>query len=260
MRILDTTLRDGLMSEMVALTLSDKIEIASLLDRAGIEIIEMAHITEKEIGEELKVAEAISTGKVCVLTDTNPDNIKNAIDFTDKIKGGVIHIYTMANFPSDALNKRLQEIKKAVSHAKDHARAVQWTGFDGNRAEYDLFQSQIETAIQSGAKTISVPDSMGVQDPEAFESLVKRVIGDFKSEAVEFSVHCHDDLGYALENTMAGIRSGVQQVELTIAGVGARKGNCNLIDLIRSEEISCEYDQELLKKAEDVLLSAISHS
>jgi len=256
MRILDTTLRDGLMSQNVVLTLNDKVKIASLLDLAGIEIIEIAHILGKDFREELIVGNEISDGKVCVLTDTNLKNVQNAIDFIKKVKGGVIHIYSVANFQGDELNVRLKEIEKAILYAKDHVEAVQWTGFDGNQAEYEILRAQIKTAIKSGAKTISVPDSLGVHRPDAFESLVTRVINDFKSEQADFSVHCHDDLGFALENTVAGIRAGIQQAELTIDGIGARKGNCNLINLIQEKELSFKYNQEHLREAENIISAA----
>jgi 2-isopropylmalate synthase len=259
MRILDTTLRDGLLAKNVALTLADKIKIATLLDQAGIEIIEIAHVHGNSIRDELDVGAELADGKACVLTDTNPDNIKHAIDFINKVDGSLIHIYSMANFSNDELNTKLKTIETAVIHAKDHVESVQWTGFDGNRATYDVFKDQIETAIKAGANTISIPDSMGVQIPDEFKSLVKSVLDDFKSENVDFSVHCHDDLGHALENTLAGLLSGVQQAEVTLAGIGARKGNCNLINLIHSEEKLGHYSAERLKEGESVLLAAIKN-
>jgi 2-isopropylmalate synthase len=259
MRILDTTLRDGLLAKNVVLTLTDKIKIATLLDQAGIEIIEIAHVHGNNIRKELDVGNELADGKACVLTDTNPANIKLAIDFNHKVKGGVIHIYSMANFSNDALNTKLKAIETAVLQAKNHVEAVQWTGFDGNRAAYDIFRKQVETAINSGAKTISIPDSLGVQYPDEFKALVKRVIDDFKSEHVDFSVHCHDDLGQALENTLAGIQSGVQQAEVTVAGIGARKGNCNLINLVHREEKLSHYAAKRLKEAENILSAAITN-
>ena len=257
MRILDTTLRDGLLAKDVALTLTDKIKIATLLDQAGIEIIEIAHVHGNNIREELNVGKELTAGKACVLTDTNPANINLALEFTHKVKGSVIHIYSMANFSNDALDTNLKAIETAVAHAKDSVETVQWTGFDGNRAAYDIFQKQIEAAINSGATTISIPDSMGVQNPDEFKALVKRVIDDFKSEHVDFSVHCHDDLGHALDNTLAGIQSGVQQAEVTVAGIGARKGNCSLIKLVHREEKLSHYAAERLIEAESTLLAAL---
>jgi 2-isopropylmalate synthase len=258
MRILDTTLRDGLLAKNVALTLTDKIKIATLLDQAGIEIIEIAHVHGNNIREELDVGMELTAGKACVLTDTNPANINLAIEFIRKVKGGVIHIYSMANFSNNALKTKLKAIEAAVLQAKDQVEAVQWTGFDGNRAAHDIFGKQIETAIRSGARTISIPDSMGVQNPDEFKALVKRVTDDFKSEHIDFSVHCHDDLGYALENTLAGIQSGVQQAEVTVAGIGARKGNCNLIKLVHREVKLSHYAAERLQEAESTLLAAMT--
>ena len=253
MRILDTTLRDGLLAESIRLNVEDKIKIATLLDRAGIEIIEIAHAHGADLKEEIDVGMELSSCKACVLTDTDPDNIKQALDFIGKIKGGVIHIYSMADIAVHELTGKCQEIQRAIRYAREHAEAVQWTGFDANRASYAVFQKQIETAIQAGAQTITIPDSMGVEKPAGFNNLVKKVISDFKSDQIAFSVHCHDDLGHALENTLAGIRSGVQQAEATVRGIGARKGNCALLPLIRAKGLLSQYGEACLNNVEHVL-------
>ena len=97
MRILDTTLRDGLMTDDIDLSLEDKIQIAALLDRAGIEILEIAHSVGGDLQDALKIGRALSAGKACVLTDTDPANLRQAIDFARRVKGSVVHIYSMAN-------------------------------------------------------------------------------------------------------------------------------------------------------------------
>ena len=258
MQILDTTLRDGLLAENIAINVEDKIKIATLLDHAGIEVIEIAHSREVDFQEELDIGTELSSGNACVLTDTDPENIKRAIDFTRKVRGGVIHVYSMANVSGDDLTGKCQEIRTAIRHAREHVEAVQWTGFDGNRATYAAFQKQIETAISAGARIISIPDSMGVNSPTDFIKLVKRVVKDFSSEQIGFSVHCHDDLGHALENTLGGIQSGVQQAEATINGIGARKGNCALLPLIKRSGFSGQYREGCLKDVSYVLETAIN--
>ena len=257
MQIFDTTLRDGLLSKKVHLNIKEKIKIAQLLDRAGIEVIEIAHILKEDYADEIKIGKSINSGKICVLVDTNPDNIRRALDFMQATHANIVHVYSMANVKEHELDIRKKEIDDAVKLVKDHVETVRWTGFDGNRAEYKIFKPQLLQAAASGAKIISIPDSFGVNSPEEFAKILSKVFTDLGDKGPNFSVHCHDDLGFAVGNSVRAAALGVHQVEMTLCGVGARKGNCNLSQFLKKTSLTDRYNLELIQQAEEILLNAI---
>ena len=257
MQIFDTTLRDGLLSKKVHLALKEKIKIAQLLDRAGIEVIEIAHILKKEFDDEIEIGQAIDPGKICVLVDTKPANLLRALDFMQATHADMVHIYSMANIKEHEVDLRTKEIDDAVKLVKDHVKTVRWAGFDGNRAEYNLFKPQILQAAASGAKVISIPDSFGVNSPAEFANILTRIISDWEDKGPKFAVHCHDDLGFAVENSVAAANLGVYQVEMTLGGVGARKGNCNLSQFLKKTSLTDRYNFDLIQQAEKIVSNAI---
>jgi 2-isopropylmalate synthase len=257
MQIFDTTLRDGLLSKKVQLNLKQKIKIAQILDKAGIDVIEIAHILKKDNADEIEIGKAINPGKICVLVDTKPDNLQRALDFMQATHANIVHVYSMANIKEHEVDLRKKEIDDAVKLFKDLGETVRWTGFDGNRAEHKIFKPQMLQAAASGAKIISIPDSFGVNNPEEFETILTRIFSDWADKGPKFSVHCHDDLGFAVENSVRAVRLGVYQVEMTLCGVGARKGNCNLSQFLKQTSLADRYNFELIQQAEEILLNAI---
>ena len=257
MQIFDTTLRDGLLSKKVQLNLKDKIQIAQLLDRAGIDVIEIAHILKKDNADEIEIGQAINPGKICVLVDTKPDNLQRARDYIQATHASIVHVYSMANIKAHEVDLREKEIDDAVKLVKDHVETVRWTGFDGNRAEHKILKPQMLQAAASGAKIISIPDSFGVNNPEEFETILGRIFSDWDDKSNNFSVHCHDDLGFAVENSVRAARLGVHQVEMTLGGVGARKGNCNLSLFLKQMPLADRYNLELIQQAEKIIMNSI---
>jgi 2-isopropylmalate synthase len=258
MQIFDTTLRDGLLSKKIHLNLKEKIKIAQLLDRAGIEVIEIAHILKKDYDDEVEIGKAINPCKICVLVDTNPDNLQQALDFMQATHANIVHVYSMANIKEHEVDLRKKEIDDAVKLFKDHVKTVRWTGFDGNRAEHKIFKAQIAQATESGAKIISIPDSFGVNSPEEFTKILTRIFSDRGDKSPNFAVHCHDDLGFAVENSVIAAWLGVHQVEMTLCGVGARKGNCNLSQFLKQMSLADQYNFERIQQAEEILSNAIA--
>ena len=258
MQIFDTTLRDGLLSKKVQLNLKEKIQIAQLLDRAGIEVIEIAHILKKDNADEIKIGQAIDPGKICVLVDTKPDNLRRALNFLQATHANIIHVYSMANIQAHEVDLRKRQIDDAVKMVKDHVATVRWTGFDGNRAEHNIFNAQMLQAAASGAGIISIADSFGVNNPQEFETILSRIFNSWDDTRINFSVHCHDDLGFAVENSIRAARLGVHQVEMTLGGVGARQGNCNLAQFLKQMSLADRYNLELIQQAEALVSNAIS--
>ena len=258
MQIFDTTLRDGLLSKKVHLNLKDKLKIAQLLDHARIEVIEIAHILKKDYADEIEIGKSINPGKICVLVDTKPDNLQRAIDFIQATHANIVHVYSMANIKAHEVGLREKEIDDAIMIVKDHVETVRWTGFDGNRAEHKVLKAQMLQAAASGAKIISIPDSFGVNNPEEFETILTRIFSDWDDKGTNFSVHCHDDLGFAVDNSVRAARLGVHQVEMTLCGVGARKGNCNLSQFLKKTSLTDRYNLELIQQAEELISNAVS--
>jgi 2-isopropylmalate synthase len=258
MQIFDTTLRDGLLSKKVQLNLKEKIKIAQLLDRAGIDVIEIAHILKKDNAAEIEIGQAIDPAKICVLVDTKPDNLQRALDFLQATHADIVHIYSMANIQAHEVDLRKKEIDDAVKLVRDHVATVRWTGFDGNRAEPGLFKAQMLQAAAAGARIISIADSFGVNNPAEFETILGRIFSDWNDKRTKFSVHCHDDLGFAVENSIRAARLGVHQVEMTLGGVGARNGNCDLAQFLKQMSLADRYNLELIQQAEALISRAIS--
>ncbi len=260
-KILDTTLRDGLMNPDYKLGESDKAAIVRDLDLSNIEIIETTHINNaSDLDSIVSLSKAAQNSEICVLSDCKISNIELSVKALDKAKHPRLHLYSMANVTDDELDQVLEMIDKAVSFAAKYANHVQWTGFDGNSAPHRVFIKQIEHAIEHGAKIISIPDSLGVSTPEEFQYFINGIKKDVPGiGSVELSVHCHNDLGYAYENSCIAADLGVDQVECALLGIGARKGNCNTLNFAKHLNVkkNSHYNVDKIVEAEEILKSTI---
>src|SRR5688572_12997394 len=125
-----------------------------------------------------------------------------------------------------------------VTRARNHTDDVEWSSEDGTRTEFDFLCRCVESAIKAGATTINIPDTVGYSVPEEYYDLFKRVRENVpNSDKAIFSVHCHNDLGMAVANSMAGIRGGARQVECTINGIGERAGNAALEEIVMAMKV-----------------------
>ncbi len=260
-KILDTTLRDGLMNPDYKLGESEKAAIVRDLDLSGIEIIEITHINNaSDLDSIASLSQEAVDSEICVLTDCKISNIELSVQALDKAKHPRLHLYSMANVTDDELDHTLEIIEESVSFAAKYVNHVQWTGFDGNRAPYHAFIRQIECAIKNGAKIISIPDSLGVSTPAEFQHLINSIIKDVPQiGSVELSVHCHNDLGYAYENSCVAADMGIDQVECALLGIGARKGNCNTLNFGKhlNTQKNSRYNIGKIEEAEEILKSAM---
>jgi 2-isopropylmalate synthase len=260
-KILDTTLRDGLMNPDYKLGESEKAAIVRDLDLSSIEIIEITHINNaSDLDSIVSLSKEAHNAEICVLSDCKISNIELSIKALDKAKLPRLHLYSMANVTDDELDHTLEIIEEAVSFASKYVTHVQWTGFDGNSAPYKVFIRQIEQAIEKGAKIISIPDSLGVSTPAEFQHLINGIIKDVpRIGSVELSVHCHNDLGYAYENSCVAVDLGIDQVECALLGIGARKGNCNTLNFSNhlNTKKKGQYNVDKIAEAEEILKSAM---
>lgn len=239
--IFDTTLRDGEQSPGATMNLDEKLMIAEALDKMGVDIIEAGFAISSQGDFEAvnAVAKMVKNASVCSLSRAKRPDIERAAEALKPAKHPRIHTfistspvqmkYQLNMDPEDVL----AAITESVSYARNLCGDVEWSGMDATRAEGDFICRAVENAIKAGAGTINIPDTVGFTTPDEYALLIKniktRVPG---ADKVIFSVHCHNDLGLAVANSLAAINAGVRQVECTINGLGERAGNAALEEVV----------------------------
>ncbi|HLQ28251.1 MAG TPA: 2-isopropylmalate synthase [Ktedonobacteraceae bacterium] len=240
-RIFDTTLRDGEQSPGATMTTTEKIQVAEQLVRLNVDIIE-AGFPAASPGDLAAVKEiAWRTHGVAVagLARANTSDIDAAWEAIREAERPVIHVF-LATSEIHLKHKlkldreeALHQVKHMVAYARNLCPTVEFSAEDATRSEWDYLCRVFEAAIKSGATTINVPDTVGYTLPHEYESLFRylreRVPG---IDEVVMSAHCHNDLGMATANTMAAIKAGARQVEVTINGLGERAGNTAMEEVV----------------------------
>lgn len=239
--VFDTTLRDGEQSPGAALTVREKVEIAHALEELGVDIIEAGFPISSpgDFRAVERIAKEIRSCTICGLTRANRKDIDAAAAAlrgaaNPRIHTGLgvsdVHIqYKLKTTREEALAMGTD----AVEYSKRFVDDVQYYTEDAGRADPQYLYEVLQSVIAAGATVINIPDTTGYTSPEEFGALIKGIVENVPnaSEAV-ISVHCHDDLGMATANTLAGIRNGARQVEVTINGLGERAGNCSLEEVV----------------------------
>ncbi len=239
--IFDTTLRDGEQSPGATMTLEEKLEIAELLDNMGVDIIE-AGFPIASNGDFEAVSEIAKRSKNAViagLARAIPADIDRAGAAIKHARRGRIHTFVstspihLAHQMKKSQDEVLEIVTKTVSQARNLIDDVEWSGMDATRTPIDFLARCVEAAIKAGASTINIPDTVGYATPEDYFQLVYNIIEMVPdSDKVIFSTHCHNDLGMAVANSLAGVRAGARQVECTINGLGERAGNAALEEIV----------------------------
>jgi 2-isopropylmalate synthase len=253
-KIFDTTLRDGEQSPGIALRPDEKAEIARALEQLGVDVIE-AGFAVSSPGDHAgvaAVAAAVSNTTVASLCRTTQGDIDASVDALRGAQRTRLHVF-IATSPLHMERKLgllpeqvLEEVERAVSYARERADEVEFSAEDATRSEPAFLAEVCRIAIAAGADVINLPDTVGYMLPEE----LARMLGEVRSlcpelERVELSVHCHDDLGLAVANSLAGVAAGATQVECTINGLGERAGNAALEEVVvalrvRSESFAVE--------------------
>jgi 2-isopropylmalate synthase len=234
-KILDTTLRDGEQTPNVALSTEDKLKIAQALDELGVDIIEAGFAVNSEgEAEAIKViANAGLKSEICSLCRASISDVDAAL----ACDVDSVHIFLATS--KTHLEKKLkitqdQAIEKAVEsiqHAKDHGLIVEFSDEDGTRTELE-FLHRMHKAIQDvGVDRIDIPDTVGVMVPPAMTQFVSEIKKHVK---VPLAVHCHDDFGLSVANSLAGVLGGAEEVHVTVNGLGERAGNAALEEVVMS--------------------------
>ena len=235
--IFDTTLRDGEQCPGATMTLEEKLEIAEMLDTMGVDIIE-AGFPIASIGDFEAVAEIsrrVKRAVVAGLSRANPKDIERAGEAVRHavrprihtfISTSPVHMkYKLQKEPDAVLAMVIDQVTRARNLVED----VEWSAEDGTRTELDFLCRCVEAAINAGATTINIPDTVGYTTPDEYRILFETVRNRVpNSDKAIFSVHCHNDLGMAVANSLAGVVGGARQIECTINGIGERAGNAAL--------------------------------
>ncbi len=240
--IFDTTLRDGEQTPGVALTVQEKVEIARQLARLRVDVIEAGFPASSPGDFEAvrAVAGAVTGVKVAALARTRKADIDRAWEAVRGAAEPRIHVF-IATSPvhmKHKLNMTPAEVLAAAAewtrYAVSTGAEVEFSAEDATRSEPEFLCQVMETAASAGAKVLNVPDTVGYTTPVEFDALLRKVIARVRAAhpEVKFSVHCHDDLGLAVANSLAAVMAGVTQVECTINGLGERAGNTSLEEVV----------------------------
>jgi len=238
----DTTLRDGEQSPGCSMTTQEKLSMAHALEELGVDIIEagFAMASEGDFAAIATITQAIRTPRICSLARAKREDIEmaaRAIQFADRARIHVflassdLHLeYKLKISRQQALDLAAESVQLARSLVDD----VEFSPEDATRSDRDFLVEMVHVAVQAGATTINMPDTVGYSTPQDYGRMfaeVRERIPAIDQQGVILSSHCHDDLGLAVANSLAAIQSGARQVECTINGIGERAGNAALEEI-----------------------------
>jgi 2-isopropylmalate synthase len=239
--IFDTTLRDGEQSPGASMTKEEKVRIALMLEKMRVDVIEagFAIASEGDFEAVKAVAAAVKDSTVCSLSRAMEADIRRAAEALQPAASGRIHTF-IATSPIHMKYKLqmqpdqvVEQAVKAVKLARNLMDDVEFSCEDAGRSEIDFLCRIVEAAIAAGARTINIPDTVGYAIPELYAEQIRQLIERVpNSDQAIFSVHCHNDLGLAVANSLAAVQAGARQVECTINGLGERAGNAALEEIV----------------------------
>jgi 2-isopropylmalate synthase len=239
--IFDTTLRDGEQSPGASMTLEEKMQIAQLLEKMRVDIIEAGFpaASPGDFEAVSAIARRIKNSTVCGLARAHPGDIERAGEALKPAEQSRIHTF-IATSPIHMTEKLrmspdqvVERAVAAVKQARNYTDNVEFSPEDAGRSEPDFLCRILEAVIDAGATTVNIPDTVGYAMPEIFGSLIGELIERVpNSDKAVFSVHCHNDLGLAVSNSLSAVMAGARQVECTINGLGERAGNASLEEVV----------------------------
>lgn len=271
--IFDTTLRDGEQAPGCSMNLEEKLRIADLLDAMGVDVIEAGFpIASRGDWEAVhEIAKRLKNATVAGLSRATKKDIEAAAEALKPARKKRIHTFISTSplhmkyklqMPPEAV---LEAIAESVRTARNHTDDVEWSAEDGSRTEDDFLCKAVEVAIKAGATTINIPDTVGYALPEDYAAKFKMLkVRVPNIDKAILSVHCHNDLGLAVANSLAGVQAGARQIECTINGIGERAGNAALEEVImaiRTRNADLPYasniDTTMITRASRTLSSVI---
>src|SRR5579871_5609885 len=263
--IFDTTMRDGEQSPGASMTLREKLELAELLQEMKVDICEagFAASSEGDFQCVSQIAELCKDMTICSLARSTLSDIDRAGEAIRKAKRPRIHTFIstspvhMKHKLNMGENAVLEAVGASVTRARNYTSEVEWSAEDATRTVPDFLCKCVEVAIHSGATVINVPDTVGYSTPQEYFEIIRMLKERVpNSDKVIFSTHCHNDLGLAVANSLAGVLAGARQIECTINGIGERAGNAALEEIVMALKVrkdimpfSTNIDTTMLAKA-----------
>jgi 2-isopropylmalate synthase len=239
--IFDTTMRDGEQSPGASMNLEEKIKIALLLEEMGVDVIEGGFpiASNGDFDAVREIAKVVTASTVCGLARAARADIDRAWEALQHAKRPRIHTFlsTSPLHMKYKLQMTPEQVHQAVidsvSHARNLCPDVEWSPEDGTRTEHDFLCRTVEAAIKAGAGTINIPDTVGYTVPEEFAELIRMLKNRVPNvDKAVISVHCHNDLGLAVANSLAAVAAGARQIECTVNGLGERAGNAAMEEVV----------------------------
>ena len=244
--IFDTTLRDGEQCPGATMTHEEKLEVAELLDTMGVDVIEAGFpiASDGDFAAVNEIAKRTKNAVVCGLSRAAFNDIDRCAEAIKPAERKRIHTFLstspvhmkwkLQKEPHQVLDMVIAQVTRARNHVDD----VEWSAEDGTRTEFEFLCRCVEAAIKAGATTINIPDTVGYTVPEEYFAMFQKVIEAVpNSDKARFSVHCHNDLGMAVANSLAGVKAGCRQIECTINGIGERAGNTALEEVVMAMRV-----------------------
>src|SRR3981189_3403131 len=249
--IFDTTMRDGEQSPGASMTKDEKLRIARALERMRVDVIEAGFpaASNGDFEAVRAIANAVKDSTVCGLCRANDRDIQRAIDALKGANAWRIHVFiaTSALHMEKKLRMTPEQVfeqaKLSVRFAKNACPDVEFSPEDGSRSEPDFLCRVLETVIKEGATTINIPDTVGYAVPQQFGEFIRKLRERIpNSDKAVWSVHCHNDLGMAVANSLAAVQlGGARQIECTINGLGERAGNTSLEEVVMAVKTRRDY-------------------
>mgnify|MGYP006088379611 CR=1 FL=1 len=270
--IFDTTMRDGEQSPGASMSLEEKIQISRVFDELGVDIIEAGFpiASPGDFEAVTAISKILKNAIPCGLSRATKKDIDACHEALKAAPRFRIHTFisTSPLHMKHKLNKSpeqvLEAIQESVTYARKFTDDVEWSCEDGTRTDMDYMCKSVELAIKCGAKTINIPDTVGYSVPSEFKKIIETLLNKVPNiDKAILSTHCHNDLGLAVANSLAGVQAGARQIECTINGIGERAGNAALEEVvmaIRTRNDLMPYNTgiktELISKASKVVSNA----
>ncbi|NNL65718.1 MAG: 2-isopropylmalate synthase [Myxococcales bacterium] len=240
-RIFDTTLRDGEQSPGCSMNLQEKLSLARQLANLGVDIIEAGFpiASEGDLESVKAISQSVREPVICALSRTSPTDVEHAQEALQSAARPRIHVFIAT---SDihlehklrmSREQVLEEVDRAVRQARRHVDDVEFSAEDATRSDWDFLVQVFDAAVAAGASTLNVPDTVGYTTPSEYHRLIsflKKNVAN--ADDLIFSLHCHNDLGLAVANSLAAIQAGARQVECTVNGIGERAGNTAMEEVV----------------------------
>src|ERR1700749_609769 len=239
--IFDTSMRDGEQAPGASMSLDEKLELAKILEEMRVDVIEAGFpiASNGDFEAVRKVSEIVTESTIAGLARAGGKDSERAAEAIKPAKRGRIHTFLstspqhrdfILNMSQDDI---LELITKSVTLARNLCGYVEWSAQDATRTERDFLRRSVEAAIKAGATTINIPDTVGYTYPTEYTAIFRDLIDNVPvADDVVFSTHCHNDLGLAVANSLAGVAGGARQVECAINGLGERAGNAALEEIV----------------------------